>query len=224
MLDRTLKLAQTGAALAVLVFFLSASYVVLRAPNLLLHADGTLTRTEAVLSKTRATMSNLDAATKIWAGSAKEQTEAVEDLATDAHGTLSQANNALYSINESAHALGEDLGALHQTIDAGTETAHQAAVDLRTLDDSFNSLQPLVADSGRAVSNLNALLENQAIHRTLDNVAAMTDSGNGILLDFRKVADKESADWLRPVPWWRVPIQKGGALIDIGAAVARHTP
>jgi hypothetical protein len=58
----------------------------------------------------------------------------------------------------------------------------------------------------------------------LSHIDGMTASGDAILADARKVADKETADWMKPVPWWRAPIAKTGQLIDIGAALARHTP
>jgi len=224
MLDRIHKLAQTGAALAVLVFFSSATYVVLRAPNLLLHADGTLTRTEAVLSKARATMANLDTATKVWAGSATAQSQAVTDLTTDAHGTLSQVNKLAASMNQSALDLHEELGALHKTTDQATRLAAALSASAETANTTIAAAQPALAVYARTGEDLDALLKDEAIHRTIANVAGMTDQGNAILFDFRQVADKETADWLRPVPWWKKPIQKGGALIDIGAAVARHTP
>jgi hypothetical protein len=224
MLDRIHKLAQTGAALAVLVFFASATYVLLRAPNLLLHADGTLTRTEAVLSKTRATMANVDTATKVWASSAAGQAKSVDDLVTDAHGTLSQANNALYSLHQSADAMHEDLGALHKTIDAASDLTAALTVDARTANTTIAAAQPVLEAYARAGDDLDAFLKQEAVQRIVTNVAGMTESGNGILGDFRKVADKETADWLKPVPWWKVPIKRGGELIDIGAAVARHAP
>ena len=64
---------------------------------------------------------------------------------------------------------------------------------------------------------LNDTLKRQAIGKLLDNAA-------GISGDFRTIADKATADFIRPVPWWQQPIKKSGQLIDIGAAIARHIP
>jgi hypothetical protein len=190
----------------------------------LLHVDGTLTRTEKLLSKTYATMSNLDAATKIWAGSAKEQTAAVQDLATDAHGTLSEVNGVAQSLHGSADALHTELDSLHKTTDQATTLAAALTTSAQTMNQTIASAQPLLVASTRAVDHFDSLVNSPDLSHALSHVQGMTSSGDAILADARKVADKETADWLRPVPWWRVPIQKGGALIDIGAAVARHTP
>jgi hypothetical protein len=58
----------------------------------------------------------------------------------------------------------------------------------------------------------------------VSNGAAITGNANGIVGDFRQIADKETKDYLKPVPWYLYPVKKGGELIDIGAAVARHIP
>jgi hypothetical protein len=72
--------------------------------------------------------------------------------------------------------------------------------------------------------DLSALLKNQAIERSMTNVASMTGSWAGISGDARTVADKATADYLKPVPWWMRPIKRGGEIIDITAAAARHLP
>jgi hypothetical protein len=72
--------------------------------------------------------------------------------------------------------------------------------------------------------DLTAILKDQAIKRSMTNVASLTDSWAGISADARRVADKATSDFLKPVPWYMKPIKKGSEIIDITAAAARHIP
>src|SRR5579859_7693219 len=91
----------TSAAL--LLFLLAATGVLLwcgvAAHNALVHLDGAILRAEGIETKANATLINLDKGTAVWAASAKDQAGAIQDLATDAHGTLSQANTALTGVS-----------------------------------------------------------------------------------------------------------------------------
>lgn len=224
-------IARIAAASSVAAFFLSLTVLLWRTPNLLLHVDGTLTRTEATLSKANATLNNLDKGTKVWADSSKQQAGAVEDLITDTHGTLSQVNILAGSLNQSALDLHEELGALHKTTDQATTLAATLTTSAQTANDTIAAAQPVlralerdVDSANKAVTDFDALVSSPDLSQALSHFNGMTASGDGILADAKKVADKETADWLKPVPWWRAPIAKGGQLIDITAAIARHTP
>lgn len=106
--------------------------------------------------------------------------------------------------------LNDSAGRLGGSADAATAT--------------IRDLQPLAASLRRSVDDFDALVTAQDWLTALHHIDGMAASGDGILADGRKVADKATADFLRPVPWWKQPIKKGGELIDIGAALARHTP
>jgi hypothetical protein len=89
---------------------------------------------------------------------------------------------------------------------------------------ALNRLPALEDASAGAVQNFNRLISSKSLSDAIEGTAGMTQHGSAILADAQQVADKATADYLKPVPWWKQPIQKAGALIDIGAAVARHTP
>jgi hypothetical protein len=217
----------TSAAL--LVLLVSVTGVVLwlgyDAHRLLKHLDGAALRAQGLETKANATLINLDKGTAVWAASAKDQAGAIADLATDAHGTLSQADNALVSIKQSSDRLSDELVSLKGTTDASTVFIQSTSQDLHS---TFGVVQaglpPLFGKSGAALDNVNAFLKKKAIDDILTNTASITGSGADIMSDARRVTAKETADWLRPVPWWKKPIKRGGQIIDIVAAAARHTP
>ena len=114
------------------------------------------------------------------------------------------------SLSGTAHAATGTLDAATDTIAEGKRTIAAAQPLLAQLTATGASLQA-------ATDTLNDTLKRQAIGALLDNAA-------GISGDFRTIADKATADFIRPVPWWQQPIKKSGQIIDIGAAIARHTP
>jgi hypothetical protein len=187
------------------------------AHKLLVHLDGVATRAEGIETKANATLMNLDKGTATWAASAMAQTQAITDLATDAHGMISQANTALESIPPVAQSL-------VKTADAGTATLTEATDTIKVGKRTIASFRPVAEGLERNSDDLDAILRDNAIHQTFTSAAATLDNANGILADGRKVADKAAADFLKPVPWWKQPIAKGGELIDITAAIARHVP
>lgn len=221
--------------IALLAFLMAATGGVLflgyDAHRLLSGADarlngttGVLMRMEGVETKANATLVNLDKGTAVWAASAKTQAEAVTDLATDAHGTLSELNGVAESLHGSADSLHAELDSLHKTTDQTTALAAALTTDAQTANTTIAAAQPVLAGFARDSDDLDALLKDQAIHQTLTSAAATLDNANGILADGRKVADKAAADFLKPIPWWKQPLAKGGELIDITAAIARHAP
>ncbi len=90
--------------------------------------------------------------------------------------------------------------------------------------DAMDALKGAAMGLNGDADSLNDILRDAAIKRGIANVASMTDSWAGVSVDFRKVADKTTADYLKPVPWYMKPIKRGGELLDIGAAAARHVP
>jgi hypothetical protein len=186
--------------------------------------SGLIMRAEGVESKANATLINVDNGTKVWAAAAKAQSDAVLDLVTDAHGTLSGANAALFTINDSAHTLNDDLGQLHGTIAGASDLTAQAEVDLRTLNGSFAALTPLLGHSDAAVSDLDALLKRKAIEQILDHAAGVVAHADSITGDADKVTTKLTNDFLAPKAWYRKVVPSIGDFWDIAAAAARSAP
>jgi hypothetical protein len=75
-----------------------------------------------------------------------------------------------------------------------------------------------------ATEALTARINDDRITRLVAHLESITDSGAGIMADGKKVSDAATAAYLKPVRWYAQPFKKSGELIDIGAAVARHTP
>jgi hypothetical protein len=88
----------------------------------------------------------------------------------------------------------------------------------------FDATQAPIAAFGQDAADLDALLKDEAIHRTLVNTADLTGNANGVVADGRKVADKLTEDFTAKKPWYKKigpPIED---LWDYGALVARHMP
>jgi hypothetical protein len=154
----------------------------------------------------------------VKAGDAVVQTQLVE-RATTPHVTA-----AMDQFGMAAQHLSGTADSLKGTADALTGTAQGATATLAESQRTIKAAQPLLAQltaNGASLQattdTLNDVLKRQAIGKLLDNAA-------GISGDFRTIADKATADFIRPVPWWQQPIRKSGQLIDIGAAIARHIP
>jgi ABC-type transporter Mla subunit MlaD len=194
------------------------------AHQVLMHLDGAVTRAQAIETKANATLVNLDKGTAVWAASAKDQAGAIQDLATDAHGTLSEADDALGSIRPVSRSLISEVGALKETTAQATRAASALADTAETANRTIQSAQPLLEASTRAVEHFDSLVNSPDLSQALSHVDGMTASGDAILGDARKVADHETANWLKPVKWYMQPIKKSSDLLDIAAAISRHTP
>ena len=72
------------------------------------------------------------------------------------------------------------------------------------------------------MEDLDALLKRKAVGDILDNTAAITANGAGILADGRKLADKATSDYLTPKPWYVKLRSYSGDVFDISAFLARH--
>jgi ABC-type transporter Mla subunit MlaD len=161
----------------------------------------------------------------VKAGDAVVQTQLVE-RATTPHVTaaMDQFGMAAQHLSGTADSLKGTADALTGTAQGATDTLAEGK---RTIADAQPLLIQLTANGAslqRTTDTLNDTLKREAVGEMLDNLAGVTAHGNAIAGDFQQVADKARADFLRPVPWWQQPIRKSGQLIDIGAAIARHTP
>ena len=217
-----------ASSAALLAFLLSATGMVLwlgvAAHKVLAHLDGAVLRAEAIETKANATLVNLDRETGIWADSAKAQAGAVQDLATDAHGTLSVANTAIEGVNPVTAALTGEIGDLRETTTAATGATLALSGVLTRAQATTEGATATLARTATAISDLDTLLKDQAIQRTMAAAAGALEDVHGMSTDGRRVADALTVKFLTPVPWWKQPISKGGELIDIAAAIARHAP
>lgn len=176
-------------------------------------------------------VAHLDAATGAWANASKQQVQSVAAIERDlraemwhidrtlltvndtlrtAQGTLTGATVAVSTVNEQMKAVGPLLASARQATDAISPT-------LQAAQGALGSIQP-------AVTDFQDFLKQPTLMETLSNVNRMTGSGAAIIGDAQKVSDKMTADYLKPVPWYLKPIKRGGEIIDITAAIARHTP
>ena len=156
--------------------------------------------------------------TAIDAGDAIVRTQLIE------RSTQPHIISAMDEFGQTAKHLSSTADSLKGTADALTGTAQDATDTLAEGKRTIAAVQPLLAQlTANSASlqtttdTLNDVLKRQAIGKFLDNAA-------GISGDFRTIADKATADFIRPVPWWQQPIKKGSQIIDITAAIARHTP
>jgi ABC-type transporter Mla subunit MlaD len=228
MILRLQRLSLIAACLSVSGFFLALTFLLWRTPNLLLHVDGTLTRTEAVLSKARATLDNLDKGTKQWADASKEQSDAITDVTTQAGVTFSTATGTLAEIRGTTAKLNTSADALTGLLVAGKGTTDAATEQIIRNGDSLtlaiNQGKETAALLSKAVNDFDALITSPDLSAAITHGNETAENIAGVTLDFKKVSDKATADYLKPVPWWKWPLKRGGQMIDIGAALARHTP
>lgn len=133
-------------------------------------------------------------------------------------------NTASQSLKDTSQAVKGTADAATNLLASAARTTDQLPADLNRIIADFDATQGPIAAIGQDAADFDALLRDQAIHQTLSAAAATLGNANGILADGRKVADKAAADFLKPVPWWKQPLAKGGELIDITAAIARHAP
>ena len=181
------------------------------------NAAPDLKPTLEAISGPRGTLHEVNkAAVKI--GDAIVQTQLVE-RATTPHVTT-----AMDQFGAAAVHLSGTADALSKTASAGAQTLNALTVDEIALKQPIESANYVILKAGNSVDDFDALLKRKAIGDVLDNLAGATGQGNAILGDFRQVADKARADYLKPVPWYMQPIHRAGDIMDISAAIARHTP
>ena len=108
-------------------------------------------------------------------------------------------------VNATMDALATIPEHVNMSADAATGVMAQAQVDLVSLNAPIKAVNPLLLNAGDAVSDLDALLKDKAVHDTLTNVDAATASGAGILANGKTVTDKITYDFMHPVPAWKQP-------------------
>ncbi len=150
---------------------------------------------------------------KITTSSGK-QVEQTGQLINAATGNLNKAGDSVTELTEH----------LNKTADAATGLTVALTGDANEAKTTIAGFQPLVAAYTQSGNDLDALLKDHAIHDTLTDLQVTTQNIGGITADLRQVSDKETAEFLKPVPWWKWPFKRAGQFIDIGAAVARNIP
>lgn len=147
------------------------------------------------------------------------------DVAVDTQRQVQQTgvliNAASTSLTATSETVQAQLSHVGPLLDAGRAAAEAGTVAVAGLQVDAHGL--LVNGSG-AITDARSFINQPALGATITNVAAVTGSTAAITEDLRKVADKTTADYLRPVPWYLWPLKRSGEILDIGAAVARHTP
>lgn len=158
--------------------------------------------------------------TSIDAGDAVVRTQLIE-RASQPH-----IISAMDEFGQTAKHLSSTADSLKGTADALTGTAQGATDTLSEGKRTIAAAQPLLESSTHAVDTF-GLAVGDIQHRAdpvIDNLGGIAVHFNAISGQFELVTRKAAADYLRPVPWYMQPVKKGGELIDIGAAIARHTP
>ena len=158
--------------------------------------------------------------TAIDAGDAIVRTQLIE------RSTQPHIISAMDEFGQTAKHLSSTADSLKGTADALTGTAQGATDTLAEGKRTIAAAQPLLESSARAVDTF-GLAVGDIQHRAdpvIDNLGGIAVHFNAISGQFELVTRKAAADYLRPVPWYMQPVKKGGELIDIGAAIARHTP
>ena len=176
----------------------------------------TLARANTVLENADAATKNLADATGDWSDASKEQTR-------DVRAALAAGGRLLDATTEDAKALKPAIQSVQKTADAATGLTLQATSTLQTIDSKAGPLLDAYAGAGR---DLDAMIQDNSpsVKTVLVNFAGMTDSGNGILADGKKVADKETAEYLKAhTPWGTVARRLWGAY-DITSWIAANRP
>lgn len=138
--------------------------------------------------------------------------------------TANNMNAVGDSVKGVASHLDTTADALTGTAQGATQTLAAASTDLKTLDTSLTAFPPLLERSTATVGDLDALLKDKAVYRTLDNVQSMTSSGSAILIDARTLADKTTGDILKPKPWWMKIGPYGNDLVRAGCLLTGRCP
>lgn len=177
------------------------------------------------------TVAHLDAATGAWAKASDQQAEAMIHIQHDIRAELWHVDRLLL---DGSRTLQAARGAINTANDQLTHIAPlldstRAAMDslppaVQRITDDADAIRPILANSDGAVTDFRHFMTAPELTATLGNVASVTGSAAAISADARKVSDKLTTDYLKPVPWYLWPVKRGGQLLDIGAAVARHTP
>ncbi len=118
----------------------------------------------------------------------------VGDLAVTSQRQEAQVGLLVTATAHNLDTVGDSVkqvaGSLSGTATAATGLLDQGQADLVTANRAIADLRPLLNHSDAAVTDLDALIENQAITATLVNFQNMTEQGAGILGDVRQETDE----------------------------------
>ena len=171
-------------------------------------------------------VSHIDTATGAWSDASKQQVQSVAAIERDLRaemwhldrtlttvdGTLRTAQGTLSGVTEAVGTANKQLASVGPLLDSARTATDSIAPVLQTLPPAVTDFRSYMAQ------------DQPALLATLNNVESVTNSTAGIVADARKVSDKVTANYLKPVPWYMWPLKRMGEVWDISAAIARHTP
>lgn len=177
------------------------------------------------------TVAHIDAATGAWANASAQQVASVSAIERDIRAqlwhvdrflnagtdTLTAAQGAIGTANAQLTHVAPLLDATRGAVDAARDAAASVAPVMR-------GVQPVLANADGAVRDFRRFLTAPALNATISNVDNLTAAWARISINGAKITDKMTSDYFKPVPWYLYPVKKGSELLDIGAAIARHTP
>lgn len=121
-------------------------------------------------------------------------------------------------IDSAAQAVQKVSTDLSGTAQAATGTLNAATGTLTTIQTQAGPLMAVYTQDGK---DLDALLKSHALNQSLDNVQAITDSGNVILANAAEVSTKAKEDFMKARTPWGKFVTTGLDLIHLGAYAAR---
>ena len=182
----------------------------------------------ATVTKVNGTLDNINGATGTWSAASAQQIASFAAIERDLRAELWHVDRVLLATTDTMTAAKGAVitaNAQMQHIAPLLDSARDATAAIPgTLAYIQADTHTLMLNGNGAVSDVRDFINQPSLTGTLTNVQSITQSAAGISEDARKVADKATADYLKPVPWYLYPVKRSGQLLDIGAAVARHTP
>ena len=180
-------------------------------------------------------VANLNRGATAWANASAQQVSSIAAIERDIRAdtwhvdrlvqqgsqTLSEAQRAIGTLNGSLSHVAPLLDSLRASSDALPPVIRHIGEDADILTDSASAI---TVNANGGVTDFRRFITAPALADTVNNAASITGSAAGIMADGRKLADHYTEQDLKPAPWWKKPFVKGGQIIDIGAAVARHLP
>jgi hypothetical protein len=176
---------------------------------------------QPVIANVNVAAQNLADASGDESDAVRQQIADLRQLTGQATALLGQTTTTVQALNGPINGLGrslDDVGSLAEALKGTVEAARPVVL----------ALQPLPAKVGAAVDayaqagvDLDAQLKNDAVRKTLTHIESITDSGAGIMADSKRITDKVTADYMKPVPWYLVPVHRLGETWDIAAFAAK---
>lgn len=177
------------------------------------------------------TIAHIDAATGTWSNASAQQASSVSAIENDVRAelwhvdrVLNAGQNTLKSAQVAIDTANVQLTHVAPLLDAARDAAASVPPAVKQIADDADGIRPILANADGAVTDVRWFIRQPALADTIGNVSSMTASWAAISIDGRRVTDKVTADYLKPVPWYLWPVKRSGELLDIGAAVARHAP